>query len=83
MSRTPPQKPTPRQLEVLKLVAKGYTSQQIADLLFIAPSTVNTHRRDLLSTLQCSNTFQAIEKCKSYLVNKIPINRYFITKVCS
>ena len=67
MSRTPPQKPTPRQLEVLKLVAKGYTSQQIADLLYISVTTVNTHRRDLLSTLQCSNTFKAIEKCKPYL----------------
>ncbi len=67
MSRTPQQKPTPRQLEVLKLVAKGYTSQQIADMLYISVTTVNTHRRDLLSTLQCSNTFQAIEKCKPYL----------------
>lgn len=67
MSRTPPpQKPTPRQLEVLKLVAAGYSSKQIADMLYISVTTVHTHRRDLLSTLKCKNTTQAYDICKQY-----------------
>ncbi len=37
-----------REKEILALVAAGYTSQQIADKLFISLHTVNTHRRNLV-----------------------------------
>ena len=40
---------TKREKEVLKLVVEGYTSKQIANELFIAETTVETHRSNLLS----------------------------------
>ena len=39
---------TDREEEILKLVAEGHTSQEIADLLFISIKTVERHRADLL-----------------------------------
>nr|WP_218135952.1 response regulator transcription factor [Nonomuraea jiangxiensis] len=42
---------TGREEEILKLVAEGHTSQQIAELLFISVKTVERHRANLLQKL--------------------------------
>jgi len=42
---------TPREEEILKLVAEGHTSQQIADILVISVKTVERHRANLLQKL--------------------------------
>jgi DNA-binding NarL/FixJ family response regulator len=42
---------TPRELEVLKLIAEAYTSKQIADELFISVKTVDRHRQNILEKL--------------------------------
>jgi DNA-binding CsgD family transcriptional regulator len=42
---------TPRQLEVLQLVAEGYSSKQIAGRLSVSVSTVELHRGDLMERL--------------------------------
>ena len=42
---------TPRELEVLKLIAEAYTSKQIADELFISIKTVDRHRQNILDKL--------------------------------
>ena len=38
---------TTREMEVIKLVASGFTSQQIAEQLFISLHTVNVHRKNI------------------------------------
>ncbi|MFI6655350.1 response regulator [Streptomyces sp. NPDC050523] len=48
---TPDQILTPREEEVLKLVAEGHSSKEIADLLFISVKTVQRHRANLLQKL--------------------------------
>ncbi len=40
-----------RERQVLKLVAEGCTSNQIAEMLNIAPSTVEVHRRNIMRKL--------------------------------
>ncbi len=40
-----------RELEILKLVAEGYSSNEIGDKLFISPRTVDTHRNNLIHKL--------------------------------
>jgi DNA-binding NarL/FixJ family response regulator len=40
-----------REREVLKLIAEGYTGQQIASMLFISEKTVDRHRSNLLEKL--------------------------------
>jgi DNA-binding NarL/FixJ family response regulator len=42
---------TPRELEVLKLIAEANTSKQIADQLFISIKTVDRHRQNILDKL--------------------------------
>jgi DNA-binding NarL/FixJ family response regulator len=47
----PPDPLTPRELQVLKLIAEAHTTEQIADLLVISPRTVERHRENLLGKL--------------------------------
>ena len=42
---------TPRELEVLKLIAEVHTNRQIADTLMLSEKTVESHRANLLSKL--------------------------------
>lgn len=51
-----------RERDVLAMLTKGLSSQQIADALFISKQTVDTHRKNLLSKLGCSNTAELISK---------------------
>ena len=42
---------TPRELEVLKLIAEAHTNRQIAATLMLSAKTVESHRANLLSKL--------------------------------
>ena len=46
---------TPRELEVLKLIAEAHTSKEIAELLFISIKTVERHRQNILEKLGMSD----------------------------
>lgn len=46
---------TPREREVLRLVAEGHTNGEIASLLRISPRTVETHRANLMRKLDLHN----------------------------
>lgn len=48
-----------RELEVLKLVARGLTNQEIADTLIIGERTVGNHISSILSKLHLANRTQA------------------------
>ncbi|WP_075343140.1 response regulator transcription factor [Tenacibaculum agarivorans] len=47
---------TRREKEVLKLIADGKTTPQISKILFIAPPTVETHRRNLIDKTGVPNS---------------------------
>ena len=47
---------TDRELDVLKLIALEYTSKEIAEQLFIAQSTVDTHRKNIIEKLKVKNS---------------------------
>ena len=51
---------TPREKEVLELIAEGYTNPQIAEKIFLSPFTVDSHRKNLLAKLQVKNTASLI-----------------------
>lgn len=46
---------TERELDVLKLIAMQYTSEEISKQLYIAKSTVDTHRKNLIFKLKVKN----------------------------
>jgi DNA-binding NarL/FixJ family response regulator len=49
---------TPRELEVMRLLARGYAYKEIASELFISIKTVETHASNVLRKLQLSNRHQ-------------------------
>ncbi len=53
---------TPREKEVLELVAQGFSTKQIADKLGISIRTVESHRINMLKKLNVSNTAELIRK---------------------
>ncbi len=50
---------TPREVEVLQLVAQGLGNQEIADKLFIGEATVRSHVSNILSKLHLASRTQA------------------------
>lgn len=49
-----------REMEVLNLIAEGYTNSQIADKLFVSKRTVEGHRQSLLEKTASKNTAMLI-----------------------
>ena len=52
---TPSDPLSPRELEVVKLIAEGLTSDEIAEQLFISKKTVDRHRANMLEKLGMRN----------------------------
>jgi len=50
---------SPREGEVLKLVAKGATNKEIGEALFISENTVKTHLQNIMEKLHLANRSQA------------------------
>jgi DNA-binding NarL/FixJ family response regulator len=51
---------TPREKEVLELIAEGYTNPQIAEKIFLSQFTIDSHRKNLLAKLNVKNTASLI-----------------------
>jgi DNA-binding NarL/FixJ family response regulator len=47
---------TKREKEVLELIAEGWTNQEIADKLFLNCTTVDSHRKNMLTKFNAKNT---------------------------
>jgi DNA-binding NarL/FixJ family response regulator len=51
---------TPREQEVMRLLAEGLSSKQVAEKLFISPKTVENHRSNIMSKLGLHSTVELI-----------------------
>ncbi|WP_029287591.1 LuxR C-terminal-related transcriptional regulator [Pedobacter sp. R20-19] len=51
---------TEREIDIVRLLSKGYNSKEIGDMLFISEHTVNTHRRNMVRKLDLRNSYQLI-----------------------
>jgi DNA-binding NarL/FixJ family response regulator len=51
---------SPRELEVLGLVAQGHTNREIADSLYLSPLTVKTHVSRILTKLRARDRVQLV-----------------------
>jgi DNA-binding NarL/FixJ family response regulator len=58
--QVPPPKLTDREMQVLKLVAKGMNNRDIAKELFISENTVKNHVRNILEKLQIHSRMEAV-----------------------
>lgn len=52
-----------REKDIIKLLAEGLSSKQIAGRLFISSHTVDTHRRNLLKKMGVQNTLELVAIC--------------------
>ena len=59
-NQVPAPKLTDRELEVLKLVARGLNNRDIAKELFISENTVKNHIRNILEKLQLHSRMEAV-----------------------
>ncbi|MDQ1150543.1 response regulator [Sphingobacterium zeae] len=57
---------TRREKEVLSFVAKGMTTHQIADALFISSHTVESHRKNLMEKFQTKSVTAAVKSALEY-----------------
>ena len=47
---------SPREIEIVQMVAEGLTNKEIADKLFLSAHTVTTHRKNIMGKLGVNNT---------------------------
>lgn len=52
---------TPREKEILRLIADGYTNKEIAERLVLSPSTVHSHRNNLMRKLDLNTQHGLIQ----------------------
>ncbi len=55
---------TAREAEILRLIASGMTSPQMADKIFLSLATIKWYRKRLLEKFEASNTAELISKAK-------------------
>jgi DNA-binding CsgD family transcriptional regulator len=55
-----------REYEVLGLMARGLSNQEIADVLFVSLNTVKTHTSNLFLKLDAKRRTQAIQQAKAF-----------------
>ena len=57
---------TPREQQILRLLAEGYSNREIAKQLVISPSTVYTHRSSLMEKLDLSSRHELIKYARRH-----------------
>lgn len=53
---------SPREKQVLQLIADGFSSKEIADILFISNHTAVSHRKNLIEKFQVKNTAHLVKR---------------------
>jgi two-component system response regulator NreC len=61
VSHDPYEQLTDRERDVLKLVAEGYSTQEIADILVVSPKTVEGHKTRLMAKLDIHNRIDLVK----------------------
>jgi len=56
---------TPRELEILKLIADGMSTREIASALFVSENTVKTHASRLFGKLDVNRRTKAVQVAKT------------------
>ncbi len=52
---------TPREIEILKLVAEGLTANEIAEVLFISVKTVETHKSNMMEKFETNKIIKLVK----------------------
>lgn len=52
-----------REIEIIRKIAEGLSSKEIAQALFISHATARTHRQNILDKAECRNTAELVTLC--------------------
>lgn len=63
---------TTREKEVLQLICKQYSTEEIANQLFLSPLTVNNHRRNILSKTKSKNVAGMVLYALQHSIYQLP-----------
>jgi len=53
---------SPREKEIMQNVANGYTTKEIAGMIFINEETVKSYRKNILIKIEAKNAFEMVKK---------------------
>lgn len=56
---------TPRQVEILLLVSKGFSNKEIGNLLAVSPETIKSHLKDIFARFDVGNRIEAVDFARS------------------
>lgn len=57
---------TEREREILQLIAEGFTNKEIAERLVLSPSTIHSHRTNLMHKLNLSSRHELVQYARSH-----------------
>ncbi len=57
---------SPREKEILRMVTEGYSSKEIAERLVISPSTVHSHRTNIMSKLGLNTRHELVRYARQH-----------------
>ncbi len=69
---------SPREMDVLSLISKGMSNQEIANTLFLSKNTIKSHNINIYRKLNVNNRNQAV--CKAQLLGILPGKQQGYTK---
>lgn len=52
-----------RQIEIVRLIAQGSNTKEIAEELSLSEHTIKTHRKNILQKAGCANTAELVSRC--------------------
>lgn len=57
---------TKREIQIISLIGKGYSTTEISNILNISNHTTHTHRKNIMEKMQVNRVSQLIRKCIEY-----------------
>lgn len=67
---------TKRETEILVLISRELTTQEIADTLYLSLPTIETHRRNLMMKTNCKNMAGLVRK--GFEIGILQINQKYV-----
>lgn len=65
---------TRREVEVLRLIAEGFTNNQIADTLVVSPRTVESHRNNIVGKLNLRSRAELVRYARDHGLLDAPVS---------
>ena len=57
------------EMRVLRLIIEGYSTREMAEMLYRSPNTIESHRRHIMNKLEAANVAELINKAYAYGFN--------------